>query len=211
MNHHSCSRKPKTQPNMKASQSILLCAALSVFALPSCSSTSSTVSSSASTSVTRVPVSSSPKSYGSMSDQVFRDVNAYRASKGKKSLYRHAGLDRLAQKQCDYLVKKRKDNGLHDSKYSHKGFGGRASMGRFKFQIGAMAENVVSSSTRSANHLVDLWAKSRGHQKNMVGQWACTGVGTATTPEGTVISVQLFGSTEGFSDLPNPGAFNGFR
>jgi uncharacterized protein YkwD len=188
---------------MKTSQIALLCAAAFACVLPSCSSPSAPV--------TRMPVSSTLGNDSSLSGQVLREVNSYRASKGKSALTRHTGLDRLAQQHCDYLVKTRGSYGLHGSNVSHMGFEGRATLARHKYSISSIGENVASSTTKSANHLVNLWIGSKGHEHNMRGDWTCTGIGTAVTPEGSVISTQIFGTNPGGADLDHPSYFNGFR
>lgn len=147
----------------------------------------------------------------SLSGQVFQGVNSYRASKGKSALVRHAGLDRLAQKHCNYLVQTRGSHGLHSRSSSHMGFEGRTTVALHKYSISSVGENVASSTTKSANHIVNLWVGSKGHEHNMRGDWVCTGVATVVTPEGAVISTQLFGTDPGGSDLDHPSYLNGFR
>jgi uncharacterized protein YkwD len=169
---------------MKTSPYTLLCAAALFGVLASCSSPSPTVA--------RVPVSSSFGSQSALSDQVFREVNSYRTSKGKSPLRRHAGLDRLAQQHCDYLAKTG-GYGLYGKNVSHIGFEGRALAAKQSYSIMSLGENVVASSDRSAKHLVKLWAGSKSHEHNMRSDWACTGIATAVTPDGQVISTQLFG------------------
>jgi uncharacterized protein YkwD len=172
---------------MKTSPHTLLCAAALFSALASCSSPSPVVS--------RVPVSSSFGSQAALSDQVFSEVNTYRLSKGKPALYRHAGLDRLAQQHCDYLVKSGGSFSLYDKNVSHIGFEGRALAAKQSYRITSLGENVVASSDKSPKHLVNLWAGSKGHEHNMRSDWDCTGVATAITADGQVISTQIFGNS----------------
>ncbi len=146
--------------------------------------------------VTRIPVSSSYGNDRTLAGQVFHEVNSYRAMKGKSSLVRHAGLDSLAQKHCDYLSQTCGGNGLQ---INHNGFTGRALSARTSFQIGAIGENVVASSTHSANHLLNLWVSSKQHEHNMRSKWKYTGIGTIVTNDGKLISVQIFGSEESSS------------
>lgn len=160
--------------------------------LASCSAPSPTV--------TRIPVSSSSgkTSSGSLSGQVFNEVNSYRAQKGKSALERHAGLDQLAQGHCDYLAKNCGGSGTN---ISHAGFDKRAFNAHRYFHISSVGENVVSSRTKTASHLRDLWVSSKTHEKNMRGGWKYTGIGTAVTPDGMVISTQIFGTGETHPDL----------
>lgn len=199
----SCFSYPINMSLMKTSHHILLLATAFACVLPSCSSPSQTVA--------KMPVSHSMVNDSSLAGQVFQEVNSYRASKGKRALVRHAGLDRLAQKHCDYLVKTRGSYGLHGKNVSHMGYESRLALARHKYSISSIGENVVSSTTKSSNHLVNLWIKSKGHENNMRGSWTCTGVATAVTPEGSVISTQIFGTNPSDTSLERANHFNGFR
>lgn len=150
--------------------------------------------------VTRVKsYSSSGQVGGSLSDQIYRDVNSYRASKGKPSLERHTGLDYMAQKHCDYLVSRLKGSGLDSSSINHHGFEGRSLAARHAYQIHKLGENVVAGSNPSSRYLVDLWIGSKKHDFNMLNSWTYTGVATAKTLDGSVISTQMFATAEDFS------------
>ena len=152
---------------------------------------------SSSPEITRVQVSSSSgRSDGSLADRIHRDVNAYRSSKGKASIERHSGLDAIAQKHCDYLVSKIGNGGLTSNSINHHGFEGRALVARHAYRISTIGENVVASTNNSSKHLVDLWANSKSHNHNMRSKWTYTGVGTATTASGLVVSTQVFGTAE---------------
>ena len=170
---------------MKTSPYAMLFAAALAGALASCSSPSAPV--------TRMQVSSPIRSDTSLSGRLFDEVNSYRAAKGKSSLTRHAGLDKLAQQHCEYLVKTAGSYDLYGKTVSHIGFEGRALTARQAYHISSLGENVVSSTNHSPAHLVNVWARSKNHEHNMSSDWQCTGIGTAVTPDGTVISTQLFG------------------
>ena len=154
-------------------------------ALASCGSPSGTMS--------HVSLSAGTSKQSALSKQVFREVNSYRASKGKSPLERHPGLDHLAKQHCDYLVKNGGKFSLHGSNVSHIGLQGRGLIARQSYKIRSIGENVISSHDHSAKRLVSLWAGSKGHEYNMSADWACTGVATATTTDGRVISTQIFG------------------
>ncbi len=156
--------------------------------------------SSPSTPVTRVPVStSSGKSSSSpLSGQVFNEVNSYRVRNGKSTLERHAGLDQLAQEHCEYIAKTCGGSGTN---INHNNFSTRAFNANRYFHIPSVGENVVSSSTKTSSHLLSLWVSSESHEKNMRGSWTYTGIGTATAPDGMVISTQIFGSSEANPNL----------
>lgn len=158
--------------------------------------------------VSHVPVSSAMGRDSSLAGQVFQEVNSYRAAKGKRALQRHSGLDRLAQQHCDYLVKTAGSYSLYGKDVSHIGFEGRALAARQAYNITNLSENVVSSSNHSARHLVDVWAGTKAHSYNMSTDWACTGVATAFTADGRVISTQIFGTAPSTSHLTLKKRFN---
>lgn len=178
---------------MKSIPCVKLFAAVLTVAFSSCAPPSPTVS--------RVPVSSALGGDGSLSGQVFDAVNSYRTAKGKGALPRHHGLDRLAQQHCDYLVKTAGNYSIYGKDVSHIGFEGRALAARQSYNITNLSENVVSSTNHSARHLVNVWAGSKGHSYNMSTDWACTGVATAVTADGRVISTQIFGTAPSTSHL----------
>lgn len=172
---------------MKASPYALLFAAAFASVLASCSP-------SPTTPVSRVPVSSSFGREAAFSDQVFAELNSYRASKGKSSVQRHAGLDRLAQQHSDFLAKNGDKKGLHGKYVGHQGLEGRADMAKFQYKIMTIGENVAASSTRSPKHVVNLWSGSKGHEQTMRGDWAYAGIATSVNAQGMVVSTQIFGS-----------------
>ena len=144
----------------------------------------------------------------SLSGWVFSEVNAYRNSKGKASLQRHPGLDRLAQEHCDYLVKNGGNYGIYGKGISHFGFDARAVAAKHAYKITSLGENVASSTNHSAKHFVEIWAASKDHQQNMVADWNCAGVATAVTPDGKVIATQIFGTAPSTSQLTMKQRFN---
>ena len=164
---------------------------------------------SSSPEIARVQVSSSSgRSDGSLADRIHRDVNAYRSSKGKASIERHSGLDAIAQKHCDYLVSKIGNGGLTSNSINHNGFEGRARAARHEYRISTLGENVVTSTNHSSKHLVELWANSKYHERNMRSKWTYTGIGTATTPSGLVVSTQVFGTAEDSERSESGNRFN---
>ncbi|MFT4176072.1 MAG: CAP domain-containing protein [Luteolibacter sp.] len=150
------------------------------------------------TKVTSMPVASTfGGGSGNLSTQIFNEVNSYRRSKGNSNLARHAGLDRLAQQHCEYLLKRRGQFGLYGKNVSHMGFESRALIAREKYNMPYLSENVASTNVGGANPaavVTRLWMNSKGHENNMVNSWDYTGVGSVKAEDGTIISTQLFGS-----------------
>lgn len=170
---------------MKYSRYAMLCATAFFGALSSCSDLPPAA-----------PGGSATSSIGrdtALADRVFAEVNSYRVSKGKAALSRHSGLDRLAQQHSDYLVKTGGCYDLYGKSVSHIGFDHRALTAKQAYGIKSVGENVIASTDRSAKRLVNHWVVSRGHEHNLSTDWFCTGVGSAVTPEGKVITTQIFG------------------
>lgn len=146
------------------------------------------------------PIAGSPGASSgarNLANEVTNEVNRYRQQIGAKPLPRDRGLDQLAQSHADYLVKNSGTFSLHGKTVSHYGFEGRSLVARKRLGYDSVSENVASStgSTRSAAQTFrQLWTNSKGHKRNMSSSWTHTGVGVATTPEGLIVAVQLFGS-----------------
>ena len=144
---------------------------------------------------TKVPVSVSLQADHSPAAQVFQSVNAYRSSQGVKQLQRHAGLDRLAQKHCEYLRQQRGTFSLKGRNVSHMGFDGRALVARELYRMDNISENVAAANhagTHVDAAVMALWKSSKDHQKNMVDSWTHTGIGVVVDSDGTVFADQLF-------------------
>lgn len=162
--------------------------------------------------LTKVPVSVSSQSDTSHAAQVFQAVNAYRRSQGTKELQRHAGLDNLAQKHCEYLRQHRGSFSIYGKNVSHVGFDGRALVARERFRMENISENVASSyhaKGSPAAAVTGLWKGSSDHHKNMVNDWTHTGVGVVVDADGTVFATQLF-STVSYMQRTTHARFTGF-
>jgi uncharacterized protein YkwD len=147
----------------------------------------------------KVGISAPVRPDTSLSGQVFAAVNAYRGSQGAKELQRHAGLDRLALQHCQYLRQHRGTFLLSGKNVSHFGFESRVLFARERYQMTAMSENVAASSqagSHPAPVLVRLWAGSKGHRKNMLGDWTDTGIGVVVDSDGTVFATELFATVQ---------------
>ncbi len=178
---------------MKTKQLLQVSMVLGFGALASCSQQSSV-----STTVPMSSAGSQSKSSGSdLSDRIYREVNAYRATQGASAVPRHAGLDRLAQKHSEFLMANRGKFSLHGKNVSHMGFEGRHLAARELYNMNSFSENVAACSGGSAKAeftLVKLWADSPNHEYNMTESWTFTGVGVCVDKDGRVFSTQLFGT-----------------
>lgn len=160
---------------------------------------------------TRMPVSATIRPDSSRTGQVLQEVNSYRRSHGASDLERHAGLDRLAQEHCEYLMQHRGTFSLNGKNVSHIGFEGRTLVARERYRMESVSENVVAASHLGKNPaptLIRLWAGSKGHEYNMRGEWTHTGIGMVTDSDGMVFCTQLF-STVNYSQLAMRDRFSG--
>lgn len=152
----------------------------------------------------RVPVSSGKAVSGSLSNQVFQEVNRYRSNHRKQALERHSGLDQLAQQHCNFLVQ---TGGGKGTNINHDGFQKRAHIARTSLKIESIGENVVASSNHSSGRLLELLASSKHHARNMRDSWTYVGVATAKSADGMVISTQIFGSAQTMNSTHKPDPF----
>jgi len=160
----------------------------------------------------KVPVSASLHSGNPLATQMFQAVNDYRRSQGARELLRHAGLDSLARKHCEYLRQHRGTFKLDGTYVSHVGFDGRSLVAREIYNMPNISENVAAASHAGANPVPSLMAllkNSKDHRKNMLDNWTHTGVGVVVDPEGMAYVTELF-STVSMSQMKTRQRFNGF-
>lgn len=118
-------------------------------------------------------------------EQILYYVNAFRSQNGKaplamnKDMVETAGIHSTAMARG--TVAFGHDNFDLRFKYVAAKLGG----------INAFAENVAMGKL-DAQGVVDGWAHSPGHRKNMLGDYNLTGIATATADNGTIYFTQIF-------------------
>ena len=76
--------------------------------------------------------------------------------------------------------------------FGHDGFDDReARVKTFITPYHGMAENVAFGA-QSADEVVTLWKKSRGHRRNMLGPYRYIGIGTARDRKGQIFFTEIF-------------------
>lgn len=161
---------------------------------------------------TRMPVSASLHPESSPTGLVFQEVNSYRRNHGATDLQRHAGLDRLAQEHCQYLLQHRGTFSFLGKNVSHIGFESRTLVARERYQMESISENVVAANHPGKNPaptLVKLWSESEGHEHNMRSSWTHTGIGLVVDSDGMLFCTQLF-ATINYTHLASRQRFSGF-
>lgn len=144
---------------------------------------------------TTVPMSQSSSSGTSNQvDQLHASINQYRKSVGKAPLRRHSGLDRLAQKHCEFMAKNRGKFTLGSENISHYGFEDRALYAQRAYSMQNVAENVAGGKIHGnvSATLVKSWVESKKHIFNINGNWDVTGLGVYKAPDGMVYATQVF-------------------
>jgi uncharacterized protein YkwD len=118
-------------------------------------------------------------------EQILENVNQFRADNGKPPLTMNPDMVETAGIHSQAMAKGTVAFG-HDNfdlrfKYVSAKLGG----------IDAFAENVAMGKM-DARQVVDGWAHSPGHRKNMLGNYNLTGIATATAADGTIYFTQIF-------------------
>lgn len=129
-----------------------------------------------------------PDRHGNLIEEVLIQTNQFRKSEGLTALIMRKELNAIAQKHS-------KDMASGRMPFGHKGFNKREAKARK--QLGAkysfrFAENVASGAT-SGEEVVEMWKKSPGHRRNMLGDYKFIGVGAATGKDGIIYFTQVFG------------------
>ena len=123
--------------------------------------------------------------------EVHNRINSFRASKGLSRLKYHSQLADIARQHSVSMSKNHQPKKLA---ISHDGFFLRVRAARY-VGMGAVAENVGATKlyhSADAPALVKGWVASKGHLRNIIGNYEFTGVGVHTTSDGAAYATQLF-------------------
>lgn len=115
--------------------------------------------------------------------------NAYRRSSGKSTLARHAGLEEMARQHAEAMAR--------SGNLSHGGGGNRNDLARSRYGMIMTAENVMRWHTKVGGGvpaMLRVWTESSGHRRNLLGEWAVTGIGLAQDELGNIWVMQIFGT-----------------
>lgn len=124
-----------------------------------------------------------PKAQGLPTQQQILDAtNAYRAQNGRSPVKADPQLNQVAQKWAEQMA--REEHLYHNPNYGKQ----------YRPGWRAASENVAQNWVgASAEAFVDQWAKSPGHNKNMLSPGVThLGVGVAKSASGKVYAVQNF-------------------
>lgn len=122
---------------------------------------------------------------GSLEKDILRYTNAYRQSQGKPPLKLEDAASEQAEAHSKDMAKGR-------SGFGHSGFNERVTAVTGQIgRVSAAAENVAYGDL-DARQVVDGWIKSKGHRKNMLGNYNLIGIGVAKGRNGMLYFTQLF-------------------
>lgn len=130
------------------------------------------------------------------SQEVHRQLNAYRREKGLGSLELHPGLQQLCLDHSEWLRRKRGSSFIHGSNVSHQGSSYRARVSRIQFDMEAWGENVgyISNTPEDVAHkLMVMWKASPPHHKAMLGNWTHAATGIRVDDDGAIFATMNFG------------------
>lgn len=122
---------------------------------------------------------------GKIEKEILELVNQHRKKKGLAALEMNAAISAAAAKHSRNMATKKIRPG-------HDGFDER--MDKLLKEIkgtNATAENVAYGA-RDAERVVEMWLDSKGHRKNIEGDYNLTGIAVERAKDGTLYFTQIF-------------------
>jgi uncharacterized protein YkwD len=125
--------------------------------------------------------------FSKLVEAVHQQVNDFRREHGLEPLKLHPAVSAQAREHSAEMA--RNADGI-----SHRGFDERLKDIRQKLSFRAAAENVatIRGFENPAQQVVEGWARSADHRKNMLGEYSLTGIGVARSKEGAYFVTQMF-------------------
>lgn len=120
-----------------------------------------------------------------MEKEILELVNKYRQKKKLPPLEYDKSIAKAAEKHSENMADKRVS-------FGHGGFDDRIDKLLANIKgANAAAENVAYGS-KTAEDVVDMWLNSKGHKKNIEGNFNMTGIGIARDKSGRLYYTQIF-------------------
>lgn len=122
-----------------------------------------------------------------LAQQAHQQINQYRASLNLAPLKLDAQISRQAQIHSQNMAQ-------NQVEFSHDGFENRVEALSKDIAYKGAAENVAYNQGYSdpVSKAVSGWFKSKGHQKNIIGNYNLTGIGVAKNQQGEYFFTQIF-------------------
>jgi uncharacterized protein YkwD len=116
---------------------------------------------------------------------VLTAINQHRAGIGRKPLQVVPVIVKEAEGHSRNMANKSVD-------FGHDGFDERSDRIMKKVPHSTASAENVAYGPRTAKAVVDMWLHSPGHKKNIEGDYNLTGIGIASSADGTLYYTQIF-------------------
>jgi uncharacterized protein YkwD len=129
--------------------------------------------------------SSIPVREEGLTDDILKYTNQFRRSEGLPALAMRNDLNAIARRHSEDMASGR-------TGFGHAGYDKRESeVEKLIRPCHGMAENVAYGPV-TGKEVVAMWQNSKGHRKNILGDYKWIGIGTATDGRGVIYYTQIF-------------------
>lgn len=135
---------------------------------------------------------------------ILEGINAYRLERGLTPLKLEGAISKIATSHSEDMA----ENAIP---FGHDGFKNRMEKIFQQFHSKWIAENVAYAGDKNSQTIINLWLNSKGHRKNIEGNYNLTGIGIAKDKDGSIYATQIFllsylGNASSASRIPSaPG------
>lgn len=120
-----------------------------------------------------------------VTEDILKYTNNFRRSKGLAALEMRDELNAIARKHSEDMAKGR-------ISFGHGGLNQREAKIRKLIQsYNGMAENIAYGA-HNGKEAFEIWKRSSGHRKNMLGNYKYIGIGTASNKRGVIYYTEIF-------------------
>ena len=120
-----------------------------------------------------------------LAEDVFKQTNQFRRSRGLPALEMRNDLNAIARKHSEDMASGRRS-------FGHSGLNERImKIKRLIQPYHSIAENIAYGA-QSGKEAVSIWKNSSVHRKNMLGNYKYIGIGTARNRRGVIYYTQVF-------------------
>lgn len=120
-----------------------------------------------------------------LTEDVLKHTNQFRKSKGLPALEMRNDLNAIARKHSEDMANGRRS-------FGHSGLNERiVKVKKIIKPYHSLAENVAYGA-KTGKEAFTIWKNSRGHRKNLLGNYKYIGIGTARNRRGVIYYTQIF-------------------
>jgi uncharacterized protein YkwD len=126
-----------------------------------------------------------PPAENPLRDDVLTHTNKLRKSRGLPELVMVSSLNEIAQQHSQDMAKGKVS-------FGHGGFDKRSAKAIKKIEGSTSFAENVAYGVNTGKEVVDMWKKSAGHRRNILGKYSYIGIGTAKDRQGKIYYTQVF-------------------